>query len=146
MLDSYQFTQPSGWTCSKMTDHSSKREKISRPFYELPAHIKPCSKIIQETRMQLKYSRKLGSNMEVPYGNGTNFGDGGMGNFSSGQNGDSYTGHVVELPNIHSESGGGGRFGSGGIKPVETKRPFTPRDTVSLWGVSARKRPPSAIT
>lgn len=102
--------------------------------------------------MQLKYSSKLGSNTEVPssysgFGGGDSGGLAGNG-FSDFYGGKS-AGNVVELPNIHSDSGGG-RFGGGGgatgIKPVDTKRPFTPRDNVSLWGVSARKRPPSAIT
>lgn len=132
-----------------MSDHisgsanSRQREKSSRPFYELPAHIKPCSQIIQETRMQLKYS-KVG-NADVSFGNANYCDVGAGGDFNRrGSNGDLYIGHVVELPDIHNDSNN--RFGGSGIRPVDTKRPFTPRDSVSLWGVSARKRPPSAIT
>lgn len=102
--------------------------------------------------MQLKYSSKLGSNAEVPSSYAGLGGNNGFSDFYGGGGGGKSVGNVVELPNIHSDSGGG-RFGGGGgggggagIKPVDTKRPFTPRDNVSLWGVSARKRPPSAIT
>lgn len=118
-----------------MTDGTVKKEKVNRPFYELPAHIKPCSKIIQETRMQLKYGVKLG-NTELPFSNNARLSD--RGSDFGGRGDGEYDGNRhVELPNI---------CGATGIKPVETKRPFTPRDSVSLWGVSARKRPPSAIT
>lgn len=130
------------------------RDNSNRPFYELPAHIKPCSKIIQETRMQLKHSKKFGS-CDISFGSSSSgsVGDGDVVQQScdfsvrrgSSGSGEFYNGHVVELPNIHSNeyNGAASRFG---IKPVDTKRPFTPRDSVSLWGVSARKRPPSAIT
>ncbi|ODN00752.1 Armadillo repeat-containing protein 2 [Orchesella cincta] len=150
MLDSYQRASSTPcWTPRKMTDHSGsnssrQREKSSRPFYELPSHIKPCSQIIQETRMQLKYSSKVG-NAEIPFGINTQSGFcevGAGGDFT--QRGNDFYGDpgFVELPNIHNDN----KFGSTGIRPVDTKRPFTPRDSVSLWGVSARKRPPSAIT
>lgn len=115
---------------------SDREKNTNRPFYELPAHIKPCSRIIQETRMQLKYAKTIGSELtSVSSGTG-----------SSGPSGDfvDYFGNC-ELPEIEFH-GRRSPSGFGGMRPVNTQRPFTPRDSVSLWGVSARKRPPSAIT
>ncbi|CAL8100973.1 unnamed protein product [Orchesella dallaii] len=152
MLDSYQIKPSTAcWTPRKMSDPNNcstsgrQREKSSRPFYELPSNIKPCSQIIQETRMQLKYSSKVGS-AEIPFGinSQTGFCEVGQGGDFPRRGSNDFYGDsgFVELPNIHNDN----KFGSTGIRPVDTKRPFTPRDSVSLWGVSARKRPPSAIT
>jgi len=101
-----------------MMGESAKRGKEPLPFYELPAHMKPCSKIIKETKVQLKYGGKLGSDWDAA---------------------------------VEANSGGPSDFelrmgvGTGAVKAVHTQRPFTPRDS-NLWGTSARKRPPSAIT
>jgi hypothetical protein len=80
--------------------------------------------------MQLKYSRKgplrevgVGDMTPLPLINGRR---------ESSDSEVSTRGYGVGLANT--------------MRPVNTQRPFTPRDSVSLWGVSARKRPPSAIT
>ena len=129
----------------------ARKEKSDRPFYELPAHIKPCSRIIQETRLQLSYGGKY------PHAIG---GLSSAGN-SSGGHGDSPLSSAVGPKRLRSPVSPGSGDGSsyfdtigqpgpsvpGGIRAVYTQRPKTGIiDNDLLWGVSSRKRPPSAIT
>lgn len=133
-------------------NESKRSEKASLPFYELPPNIKPCSQIIQETRLQLKYSAKIGSDIDPAISamrHRTPSGD------------HAYdTRHLNSHPNnyeldlrssttcgeLSGQSVGIGPSPAKGVHVVHTKRPFTPRDSINLWGMSARKRPPSAIT
>ncbi|CAG7720917.1 unnamed protein product [Allacma fusca] len=141
---------------------SEKKDKPERPFYELPAHIKPCSKIIQETRLQLCYKGKLPSTTSVGIGPGPGGqGDGfssryGSASSQSRRNGQEYMDRSagdnlledyfdVSNPSSSYSPRGGGGGGLPGIRPVHTQRPKTGTDH-DIWGVSSRKRPPSAIT
>ncbi|CAG7725783.1 unnamed protein product [Allacma fusca] len=139
---------------------NEKKGKSKRPFYELPAHIKPCSRIIQETRLQLFYKGKLPSTASVIGGSGPgDHGDGissryGSISYLSRRNEQDYMGRpegdslledyfdVSNSSSSYSPRGGGG---IPGIRPVYTQRPKTGTDH-DIWGVSSRKRPPSAIT
>jgi hypothetical protein len=114
-----------------MSESGKQRGKEPLPFYQLPSSIKPCSKIIKDTRLQLKYSAKLGSDWEASL-------KGENGSSTPGPDGDSKRG----LSDFDLRIG----TGTGALRAVHTQRPFTPRDSANFWGVSARKRPPSAIT
>ena len=113
---------------------SGKRNKEPLPFYQLPSSIKPCSKIIKDTRLQLKYSAKLGSDWEATLAEESP-------SVHRGPDGDSLRG-MEGLSDFDLRIG----TGTGALRAVHTKRPFTPRDSANFWGISAKKRPPSAIT
>lgn len=125
-----------------MSEHNN--DKSNRPFYELPSHFKPCSTIIKETRMQLQFPNKDFSNVvrrsspisgssEEFLSPETEKNSSPIGSFNKyAQSGSSYSSSSISAPQH--------------IRALQTKRPFTPRDSVNLWGISARKRPPSAIT
>ncbi|CAG7719388.1 unnamed protein product [Allacma fusca] len=141
---------------------SEKKESLERPFYELPVHIKPCSKIIQETRRQLLRKGKspvranienppcpdeeedhlvsslLASTSSLKKGHG----------FTEPSPSDSvYEDYFDELlsPSSASSSNNATEMSFPSIRPVHTQRPKTGTEH-DIWGISSRKRPPSAIT
>lgn len=131
-----------------MSGQGQSSSPTSRPFYELPTSIKSCSKIIQETRLQLLTSSggKSGTAWGEPHQTQSSIGLGSTTSTSilrsKSSIGDVLSSRLGETMSMSMTSNNPPI----GIRPVHTQRPFTPRESDNLWGISARKRPPSAIT